>query len=66
MARFKVTPIYVSTGAEAPSFIADLDDNKDVQNQADNLCYLVRRFPRNWVTSSTKLNPCKVDMQRGR
>jgi len=65
MARFKVTPIYIKTGATAPSSIHDFDESKDIQDQADNSCHLVSRFPSAWVTSTTKLNPCKVDMQRG-
>lgn len=66
MARFKVTPIYVKTGVTAPSTIEDFDENKDIQDQADKASYLVSRFPSHWIASTTKLNPCKVDMQRGR
>ena len=66
MARFKVTPIYIKTGVTAPSSIHDFDENKDIQDQADNSSMLVSRFPSHWVASTTKLNPCKVDMQRGR
>lgn len=66
MARYKVTPIYIKTGATAPSSIHDFDDNKDIQDQADNASYLVSRFPSHWISSTAKLNPCKIDMQRGR
>lgn len=66
MARFKVTPIYIKTGVTAPSSIHDFDENKDIQDQADNSSMLVSRFPSHWIASITKLNPCKVDMQRGR
>ena len=66
MARFKVTPIYVKTGAEAPSSIHDFDENKDIQQQADEVSSLVTRFPSQWVTSTRKLSPCKIDMRGGR
>jgi hypothetical protein len=64
MARFKVTPIYIATGATAPYTIEDFDEKRDIQDQADKASYLVSRFPSHWIASTKKLSPTKVDMQR--
>ncbi len=56
MALFKVTPIYIKTGATAPSSIHEFDEKKDIQAQADLACYLVNKYPTYWITSTTKLS----------
>jgi len=44
----------------------EFDENKDVQAQAEKATYLTSRFPQAWIPSTSKLQPCKIDMQRGR
>ena len=66
MARFKVTPVNIKNGNEAPFSIHDFDENKDPEAQAEAVCYLTKRYPNTWRPSVSKLQPCKIDMQRAR
>lgn len=66
MARFKVTPVNIKNGNEAPYSIHDFDENRNLEAQAEEATYLTKRFSSHWLPSVSKLNPCKIDMQRGR
>ena len=66
MARFKITPVNLKNGSTAPYSIQDLDENRNVESQADEVTHLVKRFPEMWSCTTSKLSPCKSDMQRGR
>lgn len=63
MARFKVVPTNIRNGNVAPASIHDFDENHDVEQQAEDVVNLCKRFPDTWRPSISKLSPCKIDMR---
>lgn len=64
MARFKVVPTNIKNGNTAPFSIHDFDENRDVEQQAEEVTYLSKKYPATWRPSVSKLQPCKADLNR--
>jgi hypothetical protein len=62
MAKFKITPTNIITGATAPYFVADFENEHDIEKFAKTLSNLFQ-FPR-WEPSISKLISFKKHSKR--
>jgi hypothetical protein len=57
MAKFKITPVNIRTGATAPYFVENFENEHDVEKFASSLSPLFKFA--NWEASISKLNNFK-------